>query len=360
MVIQQDSSYGLLIQTLKQAQSQKWMDEYLDLVKDLLEFTGLKEDDPRLSISLRRGYGIVVNINRRHVLTSFRKSNSWVRFIINPTSKEFPEMLGRSVVHGQYKSHAGETFEQTPYMVRLEGLPKDLLTTKQREAWKEAVLAELNRGKSSPYRKWHTPVAYKAVVDLEYRELVFEEAFSDSQTMQSLEGQRRFKTLKNKLPDLSTESQKIEAEGYFDSTNIEDSRQRTLASIVQRRGQSSFRQKLLIAYGGRCSITGCCVESVIEAAHIIPYQGVETNHSSNGLPLRADIHTLFDLHLLTIRPENYEIVLAPELSDTCYHQLAGQKLSLPKSQIALPDKNALRKHYETFLKKHGNHCLPPS
>jgi uncharacterized protein with WD repeat len=160
--------------------------------------------------------------------------------------------------------------------------------------------------------------------------------------------------------ELAEERQKIESEGYFDVETLEDARKRITASIVQRQGQTEFRRKLLKSYGGRCPITSCDVESAIEAAHIIPYQGTETNHPTNGLPLRADIHTLFDLHLLSIQPDTFDVVIAPGLVSTCYQDLAGRKLTLPQDQNAVPDQNALSKHYETFLSKYKNTQLPAS
>jgi hypothetical protein len=73
-----------------------------------------------------------------------------------------------------------------------------------------------------------------------------------------------------------------------------------LQSIKTRRGQPAFRNSLLDAFDGTCCITGCKVDAVLEAAHIVPH-GEETNYSvTNGLLLRADIHTLFDLELLSI------------------------------------------------------------
>lgn len=108
---------------------------------------------------------------------------------------------------------------------------------------------------------------------------------------------------------------------------------------------------MLDAYRGKCAITGCDLEQAIEAAHIVPYQGTETNHPSNGLPLRADIHTLFDLYLLSVAPDTYEVVIAAELKGTYYQKLAGKKLTMPKDQGALPSAKALNKHYEIFLKK---------
>src|ERR1700722_13744752 len=42
---------------------------------------------------------------------------------------------------------------------------------------------------------------------------------------------------------------------------------------------------------------------VLEAAHITPYMGASTNSLLNGLLLRADIHTLFNLGLISIDPD---------------------------------------------------------
>jgi WD40 repeat protein len=151
--------------------------------------------------------------------------------------------------------------------------------------------------------------------------------------------------------ELDAERQKIESTRYFDAETVEDARRRITASIVQRQGQGEFRRRLLKSYGGRCPITDCDVESAIEAAHIIPYQGAETNHPTNGLPLRADIHTLFDLHLVSIQPDTYEVLISPELIGTCYQDLAGRKLTCPQQQVAAPNQIALSNHYEIFLKK---------
>ena len=81
-----------------------------------------------------------------------------------------------------------------------------------------------------------------------------------------------------------------------------DARRRTIAAIVQREGQPAFRQALLRAYGGACAISGCTVEVLLEAAHIVPYRGSHTNVIENGLLLRADLHKMFDLHLFSIDP----------------------------------------------------------
>lgn len=137
-------------------------------------------------------------------------------------------------------------------------------------------------------------------------------------------------------------------EPYFNPDDIKDERQKTSTTTVIRRGQKRFKRQLLACYGGRCCITGCDVVPVLEAAHILPYLGPKTNHPSNGLLLRADIHKLFDHYYFSIHLPTYQVVIAPTLKNTSYSELAGQPLRLPASPTGKPNPQALFKHYQTF------------
>ncbi|MGQ3852059.1 HNH endonuclease [Pseudomonas capsici] len=141
----------------------------------------------------------------------------------------------------------------------------------------------------------------------------------------------------------------LETQGAFDPTNIPDARKRILSSIVRRKGQRSFRKKLLKAYDGQCAVTGCRIEALLEAAHIVPYQGTDTNVVSNGLLLRADIHTLFDLGLLWVHPDSFLVGLANELKNSEYGSLDQKPLSLPSSLQDRPSTKALQHHLDTLL-----------
>ena len=143
----------------------------------------------------------------------------------------------------------------------------------------------------------------------------------------------------------------VEEKGFFNPNTIEDARERILASIVQRKGQSEFRRKLLETYDGKCCVTSCDVEVALEAAHIVPYNGTQTNHVSNGLLLRADIHTLFDLHLISIHPDTEKIVIASALNSSHYLEISGKSVQKPNQQEARPNRAALRQHYDHFCSK---------
>jgi hypothetical protein len=130
-----------------------------------------------------------------------------------------------------------------------------------------------------------------------------------------------------------------EVAGEFASADEADELRRVVAAIIQRRGQPAFRKSLLAAYGSRCAMTGCDVADALEAAHIRPYSGQSSNLVSNGLLLRADVHTLFDLYLISVDPASLRMCLAPELQRSSYGELEGKALAVPTSvdQTANPD-----------------------
>lgn len=130
----------------------------------------------------------------------------------------------------------------------------------------------------------------------------------------------------------------------FNPTDLIDARERVLTSIVQRRGQTNFRQDLLYVYESKCAISNCNVPEALEASHIIPYRGQETNKIQNGILLRADIHTLFDLRLLSIDEEKFSVIISPKLKNTYYSQYEGKVINLPNKLEFYPSKEALKKH----------------
>lgn len=122
----------------------------------------------------------------------------------------------------------------------------------------------------------------------------------------------------------------------------------TYAAIRTRQRQARFRRRLIDAYEGRCAVTGSRALSVLEAAHIHPYGGPQTNKLMNGLLLRADIHTLFDLHRLTIvcsGRSTYECFVAPDLRETEYGEYHHKPLAiLPGQENRRPDRILLGRH----------------
>ena len=146
---------------------------------------------------------------------------------------------------------------------------------------------------------------------------------------------------------LTAEQERLaSANRSFDPSSIVDARERVLAQIVRRRGQRDFRENLLAAYDRRCAVTNCDVVDALEAAHIVPYKGPATNDVSNGLLLRADIHTLFDLGLIAVEPEEMTVVISSKLGGNAYGDLSGRRLRMPRDSSKRPSPEALQRHLE--------------
>jgi hypothetical protein len=137
--------------------------------------------------------------------------------------------------------------------------------------------------------------------------------------------------------------------GEEDLTRPDEIQQR---AIKIRRGQAKFREGLLAAYRRTCAVTGCKVVDLLEAAHIRPH-AEEPNYSmTNGLLLRADIHTLFDVGLLAV-DSRYRIQVAPALLFSEYKMYHNQHLRHPEFPSNMPDTDALERRYKEFRAKHA-------
>lgn len=124
--------------------------------------------------------------------------------------------------------------------------------------------------------------------------------------------------------------------------------ERILREVLRRLGQSTFRQSLIEAYGGQCVVTGCDAVDALEAAHIIPYSDMGSSAVTHGLLMRADIHTLFDRHLLGVNPTSLKVEIAPQLHGTCYQELNGVTLLTTADAKTSPDADALKQRWQKF------------
>ncbi|MET3225833.1 putative restriction endonuclease [Bradyrhizobium japonicum] len=123
-------------------------------------------------------------------------------------------------------------------------------------------------------------------------------------------------------------------------------RRRVLREISLRRGQKQFRDRLVRRYGLRCQISGYGFAAAVEAAHIRPYASSEDNGVGNGLLLRSDLHTLFDLGFVGIDPKRLRISFNPACMCTSYKEFDGAPLFV--GCTTGPDRGALAQHWEFF------------
>ena len=125
--------------------------------------------------------------------------------------------------------------------------------------------------------------------------------------------------------------------------------------VSPRLGQGAFRVMVTDAYERRCVVTGEKTLPVLEAAHIKPYNLVGKHELSNGLLLRSDLHTLFDLGYLTVTPSDLRVRVSRRIHDEFengrdYYALDGRQVRLPQAPYPQPSGEMLDWHSQIVFR----------
>ena len=125
----------------------------------------------------------------------------------------------------------------------------------------------------------------------------------------------------------------------FSGASASDDEKVRYALRRERIGQQRFRTQLFEAYTGRCAVSGCNVDEVLEAAHIENYSGPKSRVVSSGILLRRDLHSLFDAHLISVKliRGDYQLCGSYLLQHTDYATFAGSVLREPDEHHLRPD-----------------------
>ncbi|MFZ2052405.1 MAG: HNH endonuclease signature motif containing protein [Solirubrobacteraceae bacterium] len=124
--------------------------------------------------------------------------------------------------------------------------------------------------------------------------------------------------------------------------------------ILPRIGQAAFRLAVLDAYAGKCAMTGESSAPAIEATHIRPWSRGGDHKRQNGLPLRRDLHRLFDLGYIAITPVR-TLTVSPKLraefgGGDAYYALEGNELIEPTNPEHRPAQETLVWHLREIFK----------
>lgn len=141
-----------------------------------------------------------------------------------------------------------------------------------------------------------------------------------------------------------------------ETKSIIEERRRVLREIALRRGQAGFRRRLIGRYGASCQVSGCAFTGLIEAAHVSPYALSSDNSAENGLLLRSDLHTLFDLGLLGINPQTLEISVHPDAQPAGYDLFDGKSLHV--NGTSGPSRGALEERWLFYQDRLGSWNAP--
>lgn len=125
--------------------------------------------------------------------------------------------------------------------------------------------------------------------------------------------------------------------------------------VRNRVGQQAFKGLILTSYERRCAITGNHVTPTLQAAHIRPVSAEGENRVDNGLLLRSDVHTLFDLGYLSIN-DRFELRVSRMLREEWgngreFYSLAGQPIRVPRAKLDRPHREAIEWHLDTVFRR---------
>lgn len=131
------------------------------------------------------------------------------------------------------------------------------------------------------------------------------------------------------------------------------------ALVKQRINQDVFRNMILNNYNQTCAITGINDSRLLIASHIIPWAEREDTrlNPENGICLSALYDKAFDKGLITIRPDDYTIMVSPSLSDTLsksaytehFAKIENKKIMLPEEHK--PKTEFLQYHVEKIFER---------
>lgn len=134
-------------------------------------------------------------------------------------------------------------------------------------------------------------------------------------------------------------------------------RRHNLALVQRRVGQQRFRQTVLSAYNHQCSLCRLRHTPLLDAAHIIPFAEGGPVEVRNGLSMCKIHHAAYDANILGVNPDYRVEVRADVLEEVDgpmlrhgLQELHGERLVLPRRQVHHPDREALARRYERFLK----------
>lgn len=128
----------------------------------------------------------------------------------------------------------------------------------------------------------------------------------------------------------------------------ENKKSTKMMMCVVREGREKFRNEILNNYDNKCCISECNISAVLEAAHVTPYNGSDSNNIQNGICLRSDIHKLWDKHLIAINPDTKQVEIGKALKDSEYEKFEGKKVFTGLSQDKVPTRELLKIQYEKF------------
>lgn len=148
------------------------------------------------------------------------------------------------------------------------------------------------------------------------------------------------------------------SEGNVDQESVVGIRRYVAAQTKRRLHQTSFRERVVFAYSGTCTLCRLRHRELLDAAHIIPDGKPEGDPIvPNGLCLCKIHHAAYDQNIIGISPEYVAHVRHDVLDETdgpmLQHglkEIHHRSIILPHRRIDRPDRDRLERRFAEFQK----------
>jgi len=123
---------------------------------------------------------------------------------------------------------------------------------------------------------------------------------------------------------------------------------------VNEKRKIAFRNSIMSIYDYTCAICKIQLitingESIVDAAHIIPFRISHNNDIRNGFALCKNHHWCFDRGLITI-DEEYRIMISPLIDNQkIINELSHKVILLPKTNELYPSQDAFEWHRKNIF-----------
>jgi predicted CopG family antitoxin len=161
-----------LVSVVEAASSREWVNNYLDMVAELIGITGVTEDDDQLVMSIRTDQdSLPISLGNRYCLKGYLADQK-LMVILPHGSVAVDELEEKACKTGQFSGG-----EDPPHWYTFPAASADEVGMGEyHEDWKQALRAERERGHLRTRGDAHKPAVYRAATDSAYRQRLLNDA----------------------------------------------------------------------------------------------------------------------------------------------------------------------------------------
>lgn len=169
-------SHDDLVGVVKVAPSKQWVNNFLDMAADLIDITGVTEDDDQLVMSIRTDQkSLPISLGNRYCLKGYAADQK-LGVILPHGSAAVDDLREKACDTGQFNGG-----EKPPHYYKFPATSiGEVVIDDYYEDWKRAVRAERERGHGRVRGDAHEPAVYQAAINPGYRQRLLDDAGFDS------------------------------------------------------------------------------------------------------------------------------------------------------------------------------------